>query len=553
MTKRIRIIAVLTIVCLLLGLVACKPQESGPTDPNKPTPTATKAATPTPTEAPEENFNPTGYPIVKEPITITHALFKADYYGEGPDMQLWQKLEELTNIKFEWHYYADDMQGRELYFADTSGYKDLTNGWLVAPHINKYAVEADLFMDLAPLIDEYMPNLKKHAETYPEAMKVVRQLNGKMYTLPTLYKAATSAQGQLFFRTDYLEQVGLEMPKTVDEMYTALLKIRDAGLTKGKSPLLTTYQVHIGLQLEPYFFNAFGEATDPRWGADKDGKVVCNAISEQYKRYLTFMNKLYEEKLLDNEIFTMETATASGRIKDGEAAFMTGAAMLNEEDFPDGKIHLDCMAPLVSEYTDKQKIQGCSVCSTWGPLIRKDCEYGRELARFLDIFYSHEEIVPGSGVGGPLICHGVENVHWRYTSPQKDGYEIIVPDTWKDSVWDYKLKHVNFDSFFGSILFLGYSSSPNNQARERGMVKNNMPYAVDPFPRDFLKFTPEDNELLSGPLGNIDKLIDTARAEFISGGRDIEKDWDKYVADVKTLGLEQVLKLYQAAYDAWKK
>jgi putative aldouronate transport system substrate-binding protein len=41
------------------------------------------------------------------------------------------------------------------------------------------------------------------------------------------------------------------------------------------------------------------------WGIDEvDGNVRYTPISDNYKEYLTFMNKLYKEELLDPEIFS---------------------------------------------------------------------------------------------------------------------------------------------------------------------------------------------------------------------------------------------------------
>ena len=40
-------------------------------------------------------------------------------------------------------------------------------------------------------------------------------------------------------------------------------------------------------------------------------------------------------------------------------------------------------------------------------------------------------------------------------------------------------------------------------------------------------------------------------AEFISGAADIETKWAEYVATMDKMGIADVLKVYQAAYDRW--
>jgi putative aldouronate transport system substrate-binding protein len=38
-------------------------------------------------------------------------------------------------------------------------------------------------------------------------------------------------------------------------------------------------------------------------------------------------------------------------------------------------------------------------------------------------------------------------------------------------------------------------------------------------------------------------------ASFVTGQADINTGWDQYLADLKTNGLDEFLKIYQAAYD----
>jgi len=40
-------------------------------------------------------------------------------------------------------------------------------------------------------------------------------------------------------------------------------------------------------------------------------------------------------------------------------------------------------------------------------------------------------------------------------------------------------------------------------------------------------------------------------AKFISGVVDIETGWDTYVKTLDQMGLQDVMKVYQAAYDRW--
>jgi putative aldouronate transport system substrate-binding protein len=41
------------------------------------------------------------------------------------------------------------------------------------------------------------------------------------------------------------------------------------------------------------------------------------------------------------------------------------------------------------------------------------------------------------------------------------------------------------------------------------------------------------------------------RGKFITGVADVKTGWDEYVATIKKMDIEEVLKIYQTAYDRW--
>ena len=90
----------------------------------------------------------------------------------------------------------------------------------------------------------------------------VSSYDGGIYTLPRIQKASTSAKGQMYFRTDYLEEVGLDVPETVDEFYRALVAIKGAGLTDGYAPLVPYDMTEFENQTEAFLFAALGDSVD---------------------------------------------------------------------------------------------------------------------------------------------------------------------------------------------------------------------------------------------------------------------------------------------------
>ena len=163
----------------------------------------------------------------------------------------------------------------------------------------------------------------------------------------------------------------------------------------------------------PMLFAAFGKATNMNFDDDGTGKVVFNRTSEQMKRYLSWMNELYEEGLIHQEYLTLDGTSRYDAARSGKVAFIGGGEGNNiaASDFADGRFHLSCLAPLTSEYDDDQTILGKSGYFTNGSIfINADSPYVDALCRMFDIIYATEEVVPGSGLLGESFTYGIKGV-----------------------------------------------------------------------------------------------------------------------------------------------
>jgi len=498
----------------------------------------------------DENFNAIGYPIVKKPITVTSMFAPGTYDGDPKEMSYWQKLEEISNIQIKWNMISSSEPTAIQLFFSAGDFPDFFHAYVDNERQFIYGVEGGMFYDYSDLIYEYMPNLVSWFKKYPEAEKVIRQLNGAIYTLPKIQVHSTYSIGQMFYRTDYLKKLNLEIPKTVDDFYNVLKAIKDSGLTGGYAPFLPLNKGTFEYHTEAFLFSAFGDAHDYDFADDGKGKVVYNRISEQYRRYLEYANKLYKEGLLENELFTIDSDTSSGRIKAGQAAFMTSADMLAESDFPDGKINIDCLAPLTSQYTSERKVKGYIGVSSSAAAINKNCKYVRELLRMFDMNYTEDEVVPGSGLNCLSQNIGLEGVNWKYTNNEKSHISFLQPDDWDSNVWLWITKYASWNQFYSAWVTYATTGGANNIARETGMLKNNLPYAKPSFPDTLIKVTEEENNVIANKLTDINNFVAQARAQFITGIEPLSK-WDAYVAKVKEMGIDEILEIKQKAYDRW--
>lgn len=142
--------------------------------------------------------------------------------------------------------------------------------------------------------------------------------------------------GAIAIRSDVLETVGMEIPTTIDEFYNLLVAIKE----KTDMIPLTGYE---GIVHE--ISGAFG--VNAQW-QEKDNKIVNRVENPGMKDYLAFMNKLYEEGLIDQEWPINDNPKAQEKFTNGTAAMMssygwglgpsTEAALATS--FPDSTVEL---------------------------------------------------------------------------------------------------------------------------------------------------------------------------------------------------------------------
>jgi len=77
----------------------------------------------------------------------------------------------------------------------------------------------------------------------------------------------------------------------------------------------------------------------------------------------------------------------------------------------------------------------------------------------------------------------------------------------------------------------------------------------DPFfPKEVWQFTftPEEQDELTALQSDIHTYIEEMRVKFVTGDEPLS-NWDNYVNTVKRMGFEDLMRIYESAYERWKK
>ncbi|MDP4152553.1 MAG: extracellular solute-binding protein [Bacillota bacterium] len=503
------------------------------------------------------NFNATGFPIVKEPITLKFMVSKTASQEDYANTMIWSEYEKKTNIHIDWDAVLSNNIAEKRNLVLASG-QNLPDAFYRAGFGRndpmKYGKEG-LFIPLNNLIDKYAPNLKKVLNDYDAVRKSLPAPDGTIYALPAVTDCYENEMNQkLFINTKWLEKVGKKMPTTLDELYDVLkaFKTQDPN-GNGKQdeiPFTATNTTQIFNVLKGSYGMMNKGLTHSKVDVDPaTGKLRFLPITNEFREMLSFLNKLYKEGLMDEEIFTMTsakiTAKASLNVLGSTADIITTQLGNYGGDFA------GIPKPLKGPYKDLMYTAIRSHISTQCAVtITSTNKYPEATMRWLDYFYSEE--------GGRMYFMGIEGKSYHKTADGK--YEFlpdILSQVGNGKTFDQVVaKYVPYmgggnpalmkgEYFYGSEMLPGQKEAADYM----------MPYV----PKDlwgYFSYTPEENERIDSLEADMFKgHYDVMIPKFISGEVNVNDDaeWQKFVDAFYQMGLDEYMKIYQTARERYEK
>lgn len=497
-----------------------------------------------PAEGGAEGVSKEGFPIVSEPVTLK--LMSQDVgVADWNKMPVLQEMEKLTGIKLEFQNAPIDSFATKKNLVFASG--DLPDMFYAAdlkPAEQVTYGSQGVLIPLEKYIDEgYAPNLKKIFDENPDIRKSFTTPDGHIYALPYIDQAAVWYRSPMWYNGKFLKALGVkELPKTTEELYAFLKRVKEEDPNgNGKPDEIPLTSVKLD-DLRMYFFGFWG-MYDTVTYVDKAGKVHYSPQEEGYKGYLTFMNRLWQEELLDHETFSQTDDQKKAKGKNNQiAVFNDYFPYFTLGGEPSGDNPL--MTPVKSEIPDTPvygKHPGISANGTFA--ITSSNPAPEATMRWVDYLYSYE--------GATLFNQGPENVLWKFKNKETREKEWLpVPGG-----GDREEYRGTLTPNYG-ILTPGVNSSEVSKGLrsefDEWIDKENAekltPIGKSPFPNVYL--TNEEQTEASALLSDLNTYVQQMEAKFVTGQESLA-NWDKYVAQIKKMGGDRIAELYQGAYDRW--
>ncbi len=360
----------------------------------------------------EENLNLTGYPIVKNKISLEIMVTSRADIGDITNSQFSKTIQELTNIEIKWDMVPENMVNeRKTLALQSDNLPDVFGVSLSDDEINQYSAEGTIIEITEAMLKKYAPNILATYNNYPKAWQEVKTESGKMYSIATFANTYPYGQHFVWVRKTWLDKLGMAIPKTTNDFYKMLVAFRDGDPNGNGSKDEIPYATfsHGG-----FFFNSWG--FDKLVSVSTKGKVTHMYTTDNMKNCITYWNKVYKEGLVDKKTidnYTGENAAFKTLLKGGKVgAFYYGWP----NEAMDDKLlseYQPIMWPTSGNNGDfpSVAINATNIVNNTGYTITKDNKNVAATLRFLDYLYTND--------GHMLKLYGNEGDYYKKVSDTK--------------------------------------------------------------------------------------------------------------------------------------
>ncbi len=496
----------------------------------------------------EVSENPVSFPLdsAKEYTFHYHAR---NQYVFDPSWPVFQEMTSLTNISLvnTANPVATNSEEQIQLQAIDKFPSDLYGGNNTAPYYMLYGPQGAFYA----LDDywEYLPNFLSYLNDNPDVAATIVAEDGKIYHIP--YIAEGGVARTYHIRQDWLDNLGLETPETVEDLEAVLVAFRDDDPNGN------------GLKDEiPYFNDKWNEmirlvnlwdarcyATDTyaeRVCVDENGEMYHAWTADEFKTGIENVSRWYDEGLIDQEVFTKGNSSRKEYIP-GDIGGMThewvaSTSSYNDTVTIDGFNFVTFAPPITATGNQWEEHQRIKVKPD-GWAISVNCDEPEELFAFMDYFYSEE--------GRILSNFGVEGVHYTMENGKPIFTDLVLKND--KAANSYLEEDVGAQLKHGYWQDYEYEWQWTNEIGQAGVAMyTEADYAGNVIIMPELNYTSSElatyEELITPINSYLDEIIMTW---VIEDWTKIDGQWDDHLARMDTLGVDELLANYQSAYDRY--
>lgn len=491
------------------------------------------------------------YPVVEETLVLQATYGKNDLTEDLKDNQIFKDLEEKTNIQIEWEYISSEWETRKATAFASGDLPDIFFGRGNAP-LNDTDIMANkaAFVDMAPLIEEYAPNIKAMFEKDEAMQKIVTTQDGEIFTLPQRMPLRPNTFDVGFINQQWLDNLGLDYPETTEDFKNVLMAFKTEDANGNGDPNDEIPMTFVGTNDLAGFLSLFGsfgitDSIQANYLQVVDGEVQFWPTTENYKEAINYFADLYANGLIDNEAFTQDFGMGTSKYRSsGDPIVGVGFHWTIAAGVTDA---------LADQYVQLLPLEGPNGDRFWRQNPDK-VKGGRNYVaisatnpnpaatvRWLDELYNEDISIQ--------LYFGPEGLGTQFN---EDGSIDLLPpqDGMTEDSWQWKIGLNDSAPLYVS------------EEREADIVRNdwvNTKLAYDEAYSEFLRdewypfvyWTSEQSSELVSLQTDIHPYVGQMMAQWISGGG-VDEGWDAYISQLEAMGLPRLMEIYTEGFEAYQ-
>jgi len=574
-------------LAMTFSLVACG--DSATSNENKSTEVSTSTeSSVASSESEVKEFDPRS---ITEGVTLTIAVATDDEVIDFNTNKATLIIEEKFGVDLVFEDYASasfkdkmnvminggDKLPDIIFGNGTKGLNDFQNSWSSSGAILELS---DFYAN-----PDYAKYINIAIEREGDFVSTMKDADGKIWGIPKYYPSVNDATARrLWINTEYAKACGFEkMPTTTEEFFELCKAFVAAGDLNGNGiddEVIFTSYAPISQPWFRFLMNPFAEAWDDEVLEVKDGKLEASYTTDGWKEGLKYIKRFFDEGLLDTTILTQDSAAYKA------IAYDPSMCVLADFNYMARMVGADALE------TQKCQLAYSYVCALEGPrgveayyndpvaypgaMITTDCKNPEAAFIVLDYFMSEEMSIRNRW--------GEEGENW-------DFWENVDPSKLPEGVTVEKLKEMNGEKAtwldYGNTEYWGQGNPQNAGYMLAGpsiQFTGFQGLILDPNSKDELvaatsewntllikmwdemvalrpkeeerivqlKMTTEEADAIAETATLVKEYWRQAAANFVTGVWDIDEYWSTYLSELEKLGVNDLVAVYQAAYDRSK-
>ena len=408
-----------------------------------------------------------------------------------------------------------------------------------------------VIQDLTSAYEEYATNLYHRITSDDASRKTAYTDDDRLLAVYSIEESPTPTAGCIV-RQDWIDQLGIDAPVTYNDFHDMLVAFRNNFGAASPVFLTTSFQEDAGIASGYGIPGYMLDSGDSQFYV-KDDTIFSSLTQDAYKEFLTEMHRWYVDGAINAQFYSQNGGgEAEQAIYSGSTGMWYGRLMFidnyNTAGIDDTFSCIGIQAPVVNEGDINHFVNGSDTTHAVGDTglsvigcISSNCEDVASVMKIYDFF--------ATDAGFDLANYGIEGKTYTVDENGNKVFEEKVffePYGFNLGMAIYMINHFPTRTDFSIEMEASYSDIAKESVeiyQRHGDAAYEIPSAVS--------FTSEESDSYAKILSDIVTYANEWVLKFVIGDADIESNWDKFQNGLESLRIQEVLDIYQTAYDRY--